>query len=88
MYIQILDTEWQAIGGYGKPKHCTREKTWNLLFFLIATINKIVKNLNLRKIMFSSKKHKYYTIKINVILINLGMNAENTQELLNKYISR
>lgn len=43
MYIQILDTEWQAIGGYGKPKHCTREKTWNLLFFLIATINKIVK---------------------------------------------
>lgn len=37
------DTEWQAIGGYGKPKHCTREKTWNLLFFLIATINKIVK---------------------------------------------
>lgn len=38
--------------------------------------------------MFSSKKHKYYTIKINVILINLGMNAENTQELLNKYISR
>lgn len=45
------------------------------------------KNLNLRKILFSSKKHKYYT-KINVILINLGMNAENTQELLNKYISR
>lgn len=38
--------------------------------------------------MFSSKKHKYYTIKINVRLINLGMNAENTQELLNKYISR
>lgn len=38
--------------------------------------------------MFSSKKHKYYTIKINEILISLGMNAENTQELLNKYISR
>lgn len=38
--------------------------------------------------MIPSKKHKYYTIKINVILINLGMNAENTQELLNKYISR
>lgn len=32
-YIQIFDTEWQAIGGYRQPKHCTREKTWNLLFF-------------------------------------------------------
>lgn len=45
-YIHVytnLGHRMQAIGGYGKPKHCTREKTWNLLFFLIATINKIVK---------------------------------------------